>query len=158
MLTLLPLGWRAAGIVMISIPLSLAFGIIVLYFLGYSLNQLSIAGFVVALGLLVDDSIVAVENIAAICAWAIRAVQAAIARHEADLRRDPRLHRHADVRLPATDGSARHGRQVHPRAATAVVATIVGSLLIALFIIPFLASRILKPDETRRSTATCCRT
>ena len=32
--------------------------------MGYSLNQLSIAGFVVALGLLVDDSIVAVENIA----------------------------------------------------------------------------------------------
>ena len=63
LLTLLPLGLRAAGIVMISIPLSLAFGLACLYFLGYSLNQLSIAGFVVALGLLVDDSIVVVENI-----------------------------------------------------------------------------------------------
>ncbi len=64
LLTLLPLGLRAASIVMISIPLSLAFGLACLYFLGYSLNQLSIAGFVVALGLLVDDSIVVVENIA----------------------------------------------------------------------------------------------
>ena len=64
MLTLLPLGCGAAGIVMVSIPLSLAFGLAALYFMGYSLNQLSIAGFVVALGLLVDDSIVAVENIA----------------------------------------------------------------------------------------------
>ena len=63
-LTLLPLGWRAAGIVMVSIPLSLAFGLTVLYFTGYSINQISIAGFVVALGLLVDDSIVVVENIA----------------------------------------------------------------------------------------------
>src|SRR5213075_1346203 len=48
LLTLLPLGWRAAGIVMISIPLSLSFGLACLYFLDYSLNQLSIAGFVVA--------------------------------------------------------------------------------------------------------------
>jgi multidrug efflux pump subunit AcrB len=43
LLTLLPLGGRAAGIVMISIPLSLSFGLACLYFLGYSLNQLSIA-------------------------------------------------------------------------------------------------------------------
>jgi hypothetical protein len=63
-LTLLPLGLRAAGIVMISIPLSLALGLAALYLVGFSLNQLSIAGFVVALGLLVDDSIVVVENIA----------------------------------------------------------------------------------------------
>ena len=63
-LTLLPLGLRAAGIVMLSIPLSLAIGLAALYFTGFTLNQLSIAGFVVALGLLVDDSIVVVENIA----------------------------------------------------------------------------------------------
>ncbi|MFZ9160435.1 MAG: efflux RND transporter permease subunit, partial [Aquirufa sp.] len=62
-LTLLPLGLRAASIVMISIPLSLAIGIILLNIMGYSLNQLSIVGLVVALGLLVDDSIVVVENI-----------------------------------------------------------------------------------------------
>ncbi len=62
-LTLLPLGWRAGGIVMIAIPLSLAMGIAGLWALGFSLNQISIAGFVVALGLLVDDAIVVVENI-----------------------------------------------------------------------------------------------
>lgn len=61
--TLLPLGFRASVIVMISIPLSLALGLIALNALGYSLNQLSIVGLVVALGLLVDDSIVVVENI-----------------------------------------------------------------------------------------------
>jgi len=62
-LTLLPLGLRASAVVMISIPLSLAIGLSLLYFTGFSLNQLSIAGFVLALGLLVDDSIVVVENI-----------------------------------------------------------------------------------------------
>ena len=63
LLTLLPLGNRASLVVMISIPLSLAMGVIMLNMLGYSLNQLSIVGMVVALGLLVDDSIVVVENI-----------------------------------------------------------------------------------------------
>lgn len=62
-ITLLPLGFRASLIVMISIPLSLALGLIALNILGFSLNQLSIVGLVVALGLLVDDSIVVVENI-----------------------------------------------------------------------------------------------
>ena len=79
LLTLLPLGWRAAGIVMISIPLSLSFGLACLYFLDYSLNQLSIAGFVVALGLLVDDSIVVVENIARHMRMGKSRVQAALA-------------------------------------------------------------------------------
>ncbi len=63
LLTLIPLGLRAASVVMISIPLSLSIGLAALYFTGFSLNQLSIAGFVLALGLLVDDSIVVVENI-----------------------------------------------------------------------------------------------
>lgn len=62
--TLLPLGWRAAGVVMVSIPLSLLMGLALIHALGFSLNQLSVAGFVLALGLLVDDSIVVTENIA----------------------------------------------------------------------------------------------
>ncbi len=62
-ITLLPLGGRAAIVVMISIPLSLAIGLVMLDAMGYTLNQLSIVGLVVALGLLVDDSIVVVENI-----------------------------------------------------------------------------------------------
>jgi multidrug efflux pump subunit AcrB len=63
LLTLLPLGTRAALVVMISIPLSLAIGLTALHWTGYTLNQLTIVGMVIALGLLVDDSIVVVENI-----------------------------------------------------------------------------------------------
>jgi multidrug efflux pump subunit AcrB len=63
LLTLLPLGWRASSVVMVAIPLSLASGLILLQASGYSINQLSIVGFVIALGLLVDDAIVVVENI-----------------------------------------------------------------------------------------------
>jgi multidrug efflux pump subunit AcrB len=63
MITLLPLGPRASIVVMISIPLSLLIGLFLLDLFHYTINQLSIVGMVVALGLLVDDSIVVVENI-----------------------------------------------------------------------------------------------
>ena len=117
LLTLLPLGLRAAGIVMVSIPLSLSFGLACLYFLGYSLNQLSIAGFVVALGLLVDDSIVVVENIARHMRMGNSRVQAALA--------GTRQIFVAILGCTATlifaflplARPARHRRQVHPRAA-----------------------------------------
>ena len=61
LLTLLPLGLRASGIVMLAIPLSLAMGLTGLYWLGFTVHQLSIVGVVIALGLLVDDAIIAVE-------------------------------------------------------------------------------------------------
>ncbi|AHE56749.1 efflux RND transporter permease subunit [Sphingomonas sanxanigenens] len=64
LITLLPLGLRAAGVVIVSIPLSLLMGLAGIQLLGFGLNQLSIAGFVLSLGLLVDDSIVVTENIA----------------------------------------------------------------------------------------------
>uniref|UniRef100_UPI002C05C582 efflux RND transporter permease subunit n=1 Tax=Povalibacter sp. TaxID=1962978 RepID=UPI002C05C582 len=147
LITLLPLGWRAAGIVMISIPLSLAFGIAMLYFLGYSLNQLSIAGFVVALGLLVDDSIVVTENIA-------RHLREGRTRTDAALAGTKQIFVailgctatliFAFLPLMALPGVAGKFMRALPMA---VVMTIVGSLLIALFIIPFLASRLLKEND-----------
>lgn len=63
LITLLPLGTRASLVVMISIPLSLAIGLTMLNLFGFTINQLSIVGMIVALGILVDDSIVVVENI-----------------------------------------------------------------------------------------------
>lgn len=63
LLTLIPLGFRASLVVMISIPLSISIGLFLLDIMGYTINQLSIVGLIVALGLLVDDSIVVVENI-----------------------------------------------------------------------------------------------
>jgi len=152
LITLLPLGLRAAGIVMISIPLSLAFGITVLYFLGYSLNQLSIAGFVVALGLLVDDSIVAVENIARHLRLGYDRTRAAILGTRqiflAILGCTATLI-FAFLPLMALPGTAGKFIRVLP---TAVVATVVGSLLIALFIIPFLASRMLRDEDAGHSS------
>lgn len=56
-------GWRAAIIVMLAIPISNLIGIGFVDLSGYGLEQLSIAGLVIALGLLVDNAIVVTENI-----------------------------------------------------------------------------------------------
>jgi multidrug efflux pump len=54
--------WRAAIIPLISVPVSLIGTFAALYCLGYSLNILSLFGLVLAIGIVVDDAIVIVEN------------------------------------------------------------------------------------------------
>jgi hydrophobe/amphiphile efflux-1 (HAE1) family protein len=55
--------WRAAIIPVIAIPVSLIGTFTVLYALGISLNNLSLFGLVLAVGIVVDDAIVVVENV-----------------------------------------------------------------------------------------------
>jgi multidrug efflux pump subunit AcrB len=63
LLILLALGFKSALVVIIAIPLSILIGLGIIDMAGYGLQQISIAALVVALGLLVDNSIVMVENI-----------------------------------------------------------------------------------------------
>jgi multidrug efflux pump subunit AcrB len=63
MMIMLFLGsWRSTLIVMISIPLSILTSIVVLYFLGHTLNTMTLGGLALAVGILVDDSTVTIEN------------------------------------------------------------------------------------------------
>jgi hydrophobe/amphiphile efflux-1 (HAE1) family protein len=55
--------WRAALIPIIAIPVSLIGSLAVLAAFGFSLNNLSLFGLVLAIGIVVDDAIVVVENI-----------------------------------------------------------------------------------------------
>jgi multidrug efflux pump subunit AcrB len=55
--------WRSTVVVMISIPLSILTSLIVLYFLGETLNTMTLGGLALAVGILVDDSTVTIENI-----------------------------------------------------------------------------------------------
>jgi len=142
-ITLLPLGLRAATVVMISIPLSLAIGIILLNIMGYSLNQLSIVGLVVALGLLVDDSIVVVENIE-------RWMREGHSRLDATLKATSQIGMAVLgctvtliiaflplVFLPEASGEFIRSLPM------AVIFCILASLLVSLTVVPFLSSRIL---------------
>jgi multidrug efflux pump subunit AcrB len=143
LITLLPLGFRASLVVLVAIPFSMAIGVAVLHQLGYSLNQLSIAGFVLALGLLVDDSIVVTENISRRLREGLSPRDAAIAGVDEIniavlgctatllLAFVPLLN------LPEAAGDFTRSLPM------AVVVTIAASLVVALTIIPFLASRLL---------------
>jgi len=62
-IVLLAVGMRASVIVMLAIPISILTGIGLLDLSGFGLEQMSIAGLVIALGLLVDNAIVVTENI-----------------------------------------------------------------------------------------------
>jgi multidrug efflux pump subunit AcrB len=143
-ITLLPLGYRAASVVMISIPLSLAIGLVFVDALGFNLNQLSIVGLVVALGLLVDDSIVVVENIE-------RWIREGYSRYDAAIKGTRQIGMAVIgctamlitafmplVFLPEGPGDFIRGMPV------SVIMAVLASMLVSLTIIPFLASRFLK--------------
>lgn len=54
--------WRSTLIVMISIPLAILTSLVTLYFLGHTLNTMTLGGLALAVGILVDDSTVTIEN------------------------------------------------------------------------------------------------
>jgi len=55
--------WRVALISLLTIPLSLVATMLVLYWRGATINTMTLAGLVIALGVVVDDAIIGVENI-----------------------------------------------------------------------------------------------
>ena len=54
--------WRSTVIVLISIPLSILTSIVILYFMGHTLNTMTLGGMALAVGILVDNSTVTIEN------------------------------------------------------------------------------------------------
>lgn len=144
LITLAPLGGRASLVVMIAIPLSLALGLVGLNAFGISLNQLSIVGLVVSLGLLVDDSIVVVENIE-------RWLREGYSKKEAAIKATKQITLAVIgctatlvisflplVFLPGGSGEFIRGLPL------AVISSVIASMLVSLTVVPFLASRVLK--------------
>lgn len=143
-ITLLPLGFRSTLVVMISIPLSLAIGLVFLNYFGFSLNQLSIVGLILALGILVDDSIVVNENIE-------RALRLGIPLRKAIISSTSQI-AWAIVGVTTTliiafvpilllpEGTGEFIRSLP----MAVVLSVGASLFVSLAFVPFLSSRILK--------------
>ena len=147
MITLLPLGWRAAAIVMVSIPLSLASGLLAVYASGFNLSQLVVAGFILSLGLLVDDSIVVIENISRHLRMGKDRIQAAI-----DGTKEIRIAVLGSTGVlvfaffPMLFLPEGAGKFTQSFIGT-IMYTVVASLIISLTIIPFLASRLLKRED-----------
>src|SRR2546427_5824966 len=55
--------WRSTLIIAVSIPLAILTSVIVLSFLGETINIMTLAGLALAVGILVDDATVTIENI-----------------------------------------------------------------------------------------------
>jgi multidrug efflux pump subunit AcrB len=64
LLVWITLGWREALIILVVVPVTLALTLLVYRLLGYTLNRITLFALVFAIGILVDDAIVVVENIA----------------------------------------------------------------------------------------------
>lgn len=137
-------------IVAVSIPISLTLAVVLMYFTGVTLNAISLAGLALGVGMLVDNSIVVIENIYRLrqegvsVAWAAvqgaKEVAGAIAASTLTT---------ICVFLPIvfTQGIS---RELFTDMGLTIAYSLLASLLIALTMVPALSSTILrKQDETK---------
>ncbi len=78
LVVLLAMSFRAALIVMLVIPMSIMIGLGFVDLSGFGLQQMSIAGLVIALGLLVDNAIVVTENVSRFLGMGLKRKEAAV--------------------------------------------------------------------------------
>lgn len=143
--------WRAAIIPVLAIPISLIGTFAVMAALGYSLNNLSLLGMVLAIGIVVDDAIVVVENIE-------RHLQAGLSPREA-------AHKSMDeisgalvaialvlsaVFIPAALVSGITGQFFRQFAVTIAASTII-SAFVSLTLSPALGAMLLRPHDPRHT-------
>ena len=146
--------WRSAFITFLAIPLSLLAATLVLNRMGQSLNTMTLGGFAVALGVLVDDAIIGIEN-----------VLRRLAENQALGNPQPRLAVIRDatlevrgpvvyatlvviaVFLPELFSTSVQGHFVGPLALAFILA-VVASLLVALTTAPALSALMLKARDT----------
>ena len=69
---------RPTFITLCSIPISVVFAVVLMYFSGVTINMISLSGLAVAVGMLVDNSVVVIENIYRLRSKGANAIQAAV--------------------------------------------------------------------------------
>jgi len=148
----LVLGWRSASIIMMAIPFSILIGLWVVNIFELGLQQMSITGMIVALGLLVDNSIAITENIE-------RFLNQGYSRKEAAIQGTSQLIAPMFsatlttilafvpvIMMPDTTGEFIKAMPI------SVIATLMGSFLIAVTLTPYIASKLLK-ERTEGATS-----
>ncbi len=146
--------WRAAIVPIVAIPISLIGTLAMLAALGYSLNNLSLFGLVLAIGIVVDDAIVVVENVE-------RNIREGLSPREAAYRTMDEVGRAliamtlvlAAVFIPTVFLGGILGQFFRQFAVTIATATLI-SLIVSLTLSPALCALLFKPHqpyETRKS-------
>jgi HAE1 family hydrophobic/amphiphilic exporter-1 len=144
---------RATIVAGVSIPLSLLVALLVLWWQGITLNILTLGGMMVAIGRVVDDAIVVLENISRHVAEGEKPIVAAYtgAREITTAVTSSTLATVA-VFLPIVFLTGIAGSFFRPFALT-VVTALIASLAVAVTVVPLLASRLLRqapPDKVER--------
>ena len=147
---------RATIVAAVSIPLSLLAALLVLWWQGITLNILTLGGMMVAIGRVVDDAIVVLENISRHVAEGENPMVAAYtgAREITTAVTSSTLATVA-VFLPIVFLTGIAGSFFRPFALT-VVTALIASLVVAVTVVPLLASRLLRPpppDKVERRSA-----
>lgn len=147
-------GWRIAFVVAMSIPVSLTATFAAMYFLDISLNIISITGLALAIGLLVDNSIVVSESIANKLESGQKRMQAALegTNEVAGALLGSTLTTLA-VFVPILAVSGVTGTVTRDLALTISIA-ITSSFIASIILIPVLASLLLKREEFDRKSLT----
>ncbi|MFP3983409.1 MAG: efflux RND transporter permease subunit [Desulfurivibrionaceae bacterium] len=148
---------RAALVAGISIPLSFLFTLAVLWFTPYTLNMVTLSGLIVATGMVVDSSVVALENIYR----HFRASRDPDAQPDAKSAADTGAR---EISLAITAGMLTTVAVLVPiifiggypqltigRLSLTIAITMVASLVIALTLVPLLASRVLVRERAKRN-------
>ena len=143
--------WRATGIIAIAIPISIIGTFLLLLALGRTLNVVSLAGLAFAVGMVVDNSIVVLENID-------RRISLGETPRQAALRGGGEVWgailastlTTVAVFIPVLTISEEAG-QLFRDIAIAIVVSVSLSLLVSIFVIPTACSRWLKPRKESNS-------
>jgi len=146
-------GWRPAIIPIIAIPVSLVGTFAVMAALGFSINNLTLFGLVLAVGIVVDDAIVVVENVE-------RHLEHGMSRRDAALKTMEEVGGAlvsialvlCAVFVPTAFLGGISGQFFQQFAVTIAVATAI-SCFCSLTLSPALASQILTPHEDKRPPA-----
>jgi hydrophobe/amphiphile efflux-1 (HAE1) family protein len=146
-------GWRPAIIPIVAIPVSLVGTFAVMAALGYAINNLTLFGLVLAVGIVVDDAIVVVENVE-------RHLAQGLSRRDAALKTMEEVGGAlvsialvlSAVFVPTAFLGGISGQFFQQFAVTIAVATVI-SCFCSLTLSPALASQILTPHEARRPPA-----
>jgi CzcA family heavy metal efflux pump len=148
--------WKAALISFLAIPLSLLAAIVVLAEFGQTLNTMTLGGFALALGVLVDDAIIDIENIMR----RLRLAKAEARHNDLDTIEDASIEIRGSmlygtlavifVFLPILFAGGVQGRFIGPMALTFIIA-VIASMVVALTVTPALCALLLKGDETKET-------
>ncbi len=141
---------RPTLITLCSIPISVIFAIVLMYFSGVTLNMISLSGLAVSVGMLVDNSIVVIENIYRLRAKGANVIQAAVsgARQVAGAVIASTLTT-VCVFLPIVfvEGIT---RQLFTDLALTMTYSLLASLIVALTLVPAMSSGMLRKEKPQK--------